>query len=238
MTILSLYNKSISDGNHASDILFMFHTIPLTLWFALALSFLSFVLVLEVGGWLVDRRGKSDSLWITTCAFLDQDNFPTKRAYIVLLTLIMSIGIFFAVSFLRNSVSTDLVVLEAPVIIKDYNDILNHGVSVILSRKVPEMKSFKSAPAGSKLWKIYRKADWPEMEGGKGTLMRLQQDPVLIGHKGFILYYGYFAFGAKEKDHPNVRALIVQDPSAEKFTRAYVFRKDIPKHVSSTIRKM
>ena len=68
--------------------------------------------------------------------------------------------------------------------------------------------------------------------------MKLQQDPVVIGGETFILSLGYLAFGAKEKDHPNVHALIVEDPGAEKFTRAYVFRKGIPKHVSSTIHKM
>ena len=106
---------------------------------------------------------------------------------------------------------------------------------MIATRKAPGLGSWRRAPKGSKLRKMYQKVVWSELEGGKG-MMRLQQDPVVIGGETFILSVGYLAFGAKEKDHPNVRALIVEDPSAKKF-RAYVFRKDIPKHVSSTIHK-
>ena len=162
--ILSLYNKSISDGSHGNDILFMFHTIPVALWFAL--SFLSFVFVLELGRCLIDRKSKSGSLWITTCAFLDQDNFPTKRAYIVLLSLTMSIGIFFSFAFLRNSVSTDLVVLERP-LIKDYSDIINHGVSVIATPKAPGLGSWARAPKGSELRKMYEKLSGQKWKEGK-----------------------------------------------------------------------
>lgn len=50
--------------------------------------------------------------------------------------------------------------------------------------------------------------------------MKLQQDPVAIGGETFILSVGYLVFGGKEKDHPNVPVLIIEDPGAKEFTKA------------------
>lgn len=111
------------------DILFMFNTIPIGLWICLLCSFLTFISVLRFGHRLLDRRSRSDATWITTCAFLDQDNFPTHRHYILLLSCFMSIGVFFAVNFLTNSVGTDLIVIEQPITVKSYDDIISRNIT-------------------------------------------------------------------------------------------------------------
>lgn len=129
MTILSIYNKTDENSGRTTDILYMFNTIPIVLWICLLCSYLTFIAVLRLGHRLIDRRSRSDATWITTCAFLDQDNFPINRKYLLILSLFMSTGIFFAVSFLTNSVSTDLVVMETPIVIQSYDDILERNIT-------------------------------------------------------------------------------------------------------------
>lgn len=127
--ILSFYNTTDAVNGRVNDILFMFDSIPIGLWIGLLCSFITFISVLRFGHRLLDRRSRSDATWITTCSFLDQDNFPTHRRYILILSCFMSIGVFFAVNYLTNCVHTDLVVIEQPIVIKSYDDIISRNIT-------------------------------------------------------------------------------------------------------------
>lgn len=76
----------------SKDIMYMFSTVPLMLWLQVLLSYIAFIAVLWFGHRLFDRDKRSDSIWITTIAFLGQDNFPENRKYVSLLSLIMCTG--------------------------------------------------------------------------------------------------------------------------------------------------
>ena len=153
MEIFSMYNMTKDDPNNVTDILFMFSTIPILLWVFLAISFVLFMFVLDLGFYFLRKsengkmlfirrsrlkrnrteisrsvfgvRRSSDSLWISICAFLHQKDFPSNGTYVVVLSLFTIIGLFCAVAFLTNSVSTDLVVVSEPVTIQCYDDILS-----------------------------------------------------------------------------------------------------------------
>lgn len=238
MTILSFYNKSNIEDRQIKDILFMFNTIPISLWLLLLLSYFAFICVFDYGKRIVDRKSKLDAMWTTTCSFLHQKEFPSNRRYLVVLSLFTCIGIFFALSYITNNVSTDLVVLKEPIVIKNYDDIIERDVTVITSRKAPETESLINAPPGSKLWKMFQKVVWAVTEMGDDRLLKLQQDPVLIGREPYCKGNGYFVMGLSERKYPNVRALIVQDPDAGRFTNIHVYRKDVPKYVSNILDSM
>lgn len=92
MTILSFYNKTSINYMDSKDIMYMFSTVPPMLWLEVLLSYIAFIAVLWFGHRLLDRDKRSDSIWMTTIAFLGQDNFPENRKYISLLSLIMCTG--------------------------------------------------------------------------------------------------------------------------------------------------
>lgn len=129
MHIFSCYNKTSADEGRIKDILFLFDTVPIGLWICLFCSFLTFIAVFRFGYRLIDRKSKSDATWITTSAFLDQDNFPTNRRYMMIISLFMSVGLFFAMNYLTNSVGTDLVVIPSPTVVRTYDDILSRNIT-------------------------------------------------------------------------------------------------------------
>lgn len=73
MTFVSGYRATTQ--SHEGDLYKMFTMVPYQLWIGYFVTFVTFVTLLLVGSKLL--KEKYPSTWLTICAFLDQDNFPT-----------------------------------------------------------------------------------------------------------------------------------------------------------------
>lgn len=76
MKITSSYHVAKSVERHDKDILFMFKPIPSILWLELILSFFAFIILFKICHQLLDPMKRSETIWIITCAFLGQGEFP------------------------------------------------------------------------------------------------------------------------------------------------------------------
>lgn len=95
--------------------------------------------------------------WIMTCAILDQDQFP-NITHIAFKALSLLFSLFFFITidcFMMNIMSTDLVVIEIPQVIRTYQDFLDRNAKIIFMEGWDENNFFEHAPEGSlekQLW--------------------------------------------------------------------------------------
>lgn len=141
MFFLSCYN--VSSNEVYGDVISMFQQIPLGLWIGYLASFFIFVTVSYLGS-LVLKQAYS-SLWMTVCAFLDQDNFPSTTKFVSVLSFVVMVAMFFLMSYSTNSIGTDLVTTDTPIAIKTYDDIINRKVTMFFTNVLPEYQKFKNA---------------------------------------------------------------------------------------------
>lgn len=227
MKICSFYNITRENDGYFKDILFMFDTIPLNLWLGLILTFLTLSTVLKIGHQLLDPEKKSNVLWITSSAFLDQDNFPTNRKYIIVLSLFMSVGLFCAMAYLTNSVSTDLVVVPQPVAIANYDDIISGKIGIVTNKMFPEMEKFKEQDPKSKeyqLSKLFRNTAADPVV--LGSLMKKFFDQTLVVVARPLMAESTALYILSQSTDAGIRALLVSDPDASKFTNVFLLHKD------------
>ena len=81
---------------------------------------------------------------MTTCAFLDQDNFPSNTLFVSVLSTIVMTGMFFIMTYAGNSMSTNLVTVEKPSTIGSYDDILDRNLKLLYTKVLPEFERFSS----------------------------------------------------------------------------------------------
>lgn len=81
---------------------------------------------------------------MTTCAFLDQDNFPSNTLFVSVLSTIVMTGMFFIMTYAGNSMSTDLVTVEKPSTIDSYDHILDQNLTLLYTKVLPEFERFSS----------------------------------------------------------------------------------------------
>ena len=79
MTMATFYN--VSNKFHEGNLFSMFTSVAMEIWIGYVTSFFLFVTIFYLGSALLKQ--KYSSLWNTTCAFLDQDNFPTSSNFFI-----------------------------------------------------------------------------------------------------------------------------------------------------------
>ena len=104
MTISSGYN--VNREPKFLDILVMYTYIPKQIWFRLLISYLAFVFLLSIGlaRKSTKKKKRSSATWMTTCAFLNQNNFPNDTAFILMISSVTTIALFYLMSYIRNCI--------------------------------------------------------------------------------------------------------------------------------------
>ena len=102
------------------------------------------------------QNSKSNPVWTTISAFLSWNDFPISHYHVNLLSFIMSIGVFFAVAYLTNSVSTDSVVLEDSITIETHDGILDRGISILVPKVHFESTFSKNSRRGTIMHSLAR----------------------------------------------------------------------------------
>lgn len=140
----------------------------------------------------------------------------------------MNFGIFFAISFLTNSVSTDLVVVPEPITIQNYDDIISRNVSVITSEVLNEREKFYEQGPDTKEGKISQLFELQDTDPVKLSMLmpRFYQQKMVSVAKPIVAECWALYLLSQTTD-PRVRALVVSDHDASKYTSVFMYRKDL-----------
>ena len=122
VTLLETITTNDQTRHVSGDLLDMFGMVPTNLWIGYFVSFFTFVLVSYFGCRLL--KEKCSAIWMTICAFLDQDNYPLGTLFLNVLSFVSMLGMFFMMTYAGNCMSTDLVTFEKPTVVKTYDDII------------------------------------------------------------------------------------------------------------------
>lgn len=237
MTIISGYN--FTQNSTSLGILSTYTSIPTSIWICLLLSYLIFILIFSIGSKLMKQN--SDSVWTTFCAFIHQNPFPSMNKYIGSLSAITMISLFFVISFILNSIGTELVVTEKPSVLTSYRDIVYNDVKVAFSNKYPERQKFGEFEAGSLEYKIYENGF--SFKLSPSTIPKiigpiLNQRTVLIGRESLTDTLGYVLLHTCKDSYPNFRILRKQDPNAKKYMNAITYSKRVNPNYLLFLRKL
>lgn len=231
MTIVSGY--FVGGKSETLDLLHLYGAIPTGLWIALAICYLALTILLFVAlKRFKSNNSKMQSIWISTCALLDQDNFPPgSTCFIANLSMATSVSLFFIMNYAMNLMSTDLVVVDKPSVIASYRDIIDNDVAVASSKMLPELGKFLTAPPGSTERKLMKNVICMDFDDGSVMRLRIpfaQQKVVFLGRENFVdsaTYATILSFGdAPEFD--DLRVLRVQDDHAKKYTSSILMNKN------------
>lgn len=251
MMIVCTY-RTVMNGS-ITDVLNMFTSAPVELWWATLAGFLTFVLALNIGYSVLKIRHKYKSpLWMVTCAFLSEDNFPDDILYNQIITVTACVFLFFFGNYLMNSMSSDLIVFEKPEVIASYQDIIDRAksgrnISVIFPPGLPETQVF--ADSEDPIMKAIYKLQFPlSFSRPLAEMVMALVDPILTQASVAILrevaIKGVTASGFKWADQffpermINLNVLLSKDPSGRKYTNVQVFSKGLDSISKGQIIKM
>lgn len=188
----------------------------------------------------VDKSEKSsEAIWTTFCAFLNQHNYPMNGTFILILSTFMSVSLFYAVSYLTNSVSTDLVVVPDPVTITTYDEIIERKLNVLTNKMMSEREKFLEMDPKKKEHQLSKQFVEQEADVDKltGTVESLfKQESVVVARP--MVVESVALYSLSRATDGRARALIVPDREASRFTNIFIFRKDVKIVIINTIQKM
>lgn len=220
MEILSFYNTS-SDFR-VGNIFTMFASIPFGLWVGYLCSFSTFVTFICLGSFILNR--KYFVLWPVISAYLNQNAYPIQSNHIATLSLIVMICSFFIISYATNSMSSDLVSFDKPIVIQSYDDIIDRKVKVVMWKEFPKYSRFADADIGSKENKIFKLIEPLVVE--KYSLPAFYtQEQILIGRRMVTMANGIGAVVLDTFPKSNGHMLISADREAKKYSNFFILSK-------------
>ena len=234
MTIFSVYNTTTE--SHVGDVFSMFASVPRSLWIGFFISFVVFAFVSYLGGRLFKKS--HSGVWLSVCAFLDQDShqgyYPSSARYFAILCSVNTMGLFFIMAYRSGCVSTDLVTIDKPIVIKTYDDIIERGVTTGFASITPEWGMFANSPRGSKERKIFENS--LEIDFSPNTFFRLLEGLIrqkkCIISRPFIANIAAMANVAAPSWIRECACYVAPDPHAKKYTTVFVWS---PKNKGSTL---
>ena len=225
MTIFSVYNTTTE--SHVGDVFSMFASVPISLWIGFFICFSAFSFVSYLGGRLLNKA--HSSIWMSICTFFDQDThqdyYPSSARYFAILCSVTMMGLFFIMTYRGGCVSTDLVTIDKPIVIKTYDDIIERGVTTGFGSITPEWGMFANSPRGSKERKIFENSF--EVDFSPNTFVNLleglvHQKKCIIG-RPFIANIAAMANVAAPSWIKECVCYVAPDPHAKKYTTVFVW---------------
>ena len=244
MTLLSIYN--VTHGQHISDILFMYATIPEVVWYGVLLSFLIFVSILHIGQRILRPKLSVDPIWSTFAAYVDQDDYSFTISdqryarFLVVISISISIVAFFTSNFINNSVGTEMVVIDKAYAPSSYKEVLDRGMKAALTKMMPEYEKFRDSPKNSHERKIYENAIYFSVEPESFVALReraLYQKIALVGRRLLTEVGAYGVLLMLSNQYPDSRALLTKDPQAKKYTSVFAMNQNTDKQLKYFVSK-
>lgn len=182
----------------------------------------------------------TDTIWETVTYWLDQDCSNAQYNYDQIISLSMSIFLFFGMAWLINNMSTDLMVATDVSTIETYKDVLDAGRPVMLTA-TPEWNDFKYAPKDSFKRKIFGLVQKQGEHGsfGMNTTLTIAQNNMKsaisdYSHRSMILNKGcallirrYFCSNFLNFDqYRSLKSLLRHDKNARRTSQAIIMNKN------------
>lgn len=246
MMMVSTYN--VTHDQQISDILFMYYFIPLVIWIGIFTAFILFASILHAGQKLLSQgsRKKIDSIWLVFAAFADQDDFsfslsdPKHSRFVILMSLVISIFLFFFRNFMNNSVSSDLIVIEKAFAPSSYDEILARKIIPGLNPMFAEYQKFEESPKGSNQRKLFERSITFELQ--PETFIQhhdaiLRQELCVVGRRMIIEAAGLGLLTVFGKRYPDLRGLLAQDKQANRYTNVFAINKFVSPQLKSIFQR-
>ena len=182
------------------------------------------------------RKSRLPSYWIMICALLDQDQYPNvSRISFSILSFCFSLFFLIAINcFMLNTMSTNLVVIEEPAVVRTYEDAINRkDLRMLFYNGMDEVKFFKNAREGSVESKIWDKRLIVE-DMSMELISRLWQPTInqkVVGLVRDWMCLSVANFGLTKTRLMGIdyiRALVTKDQTGKYFTNAFMMHKDAP----------
>ena len=153
LTIMSIYKVEESFSIIYADLLrSSLKSFDSSIWFVILVTFIVFAGLLVLRRRLKrvrDTTGYSATLE-TFSHMIGQDITDFNDRSGKLISILMTVGFFFILAFYLSMMSTDLVVVTKPSVIKNYRDIMNReNMTVVFSALTSDINEFKYADKGS-----------------------------------------------------------------------------------------
>ena len=106
------------------------------------------------------RHARKPAYWVMLCAILDQDQYPNvSRISFSILSFCFSLFFYLLIDcFMLNTISTDLVVMIEPRVIRNYDDIIKRDeIRVVFLEGMNEDYFFRTADEETDEWKIWQR---------------------------------------------------------------------------------
>lgn len=172
MYMLSRY--AVEEKTHSSDCM-------KALAGALSAKLWLFFVLLVIAIWLLfifirhlspkTQRATNQSMYQVIAHLLQKDTGDLTVSSWRILSLFLTLMSFFIAAYATNSLSTDIVVVVEPKIIRTYNDLLQKPrIRLVFPRLIDHFEVFESAPPNSKENRLWRKA-LKEVNGDKSKLL-------------------------------------------------------------------
>lgn len=216
ITISSFYN--VSTDKHEGNLFSMFTAVPLELWIGYLAAFFIFVSVTYLGSYIVKQP--YDCLWNTICAFLDQDNYPVKSNFIAIFSIVVMVSTFFLLSYLTNSMGTDLVTVDTAIAIKSYKDILDRKIRILMIDATFEYMFLKTAKKGTLEHELFNLVSTVKDFQSPCPMYYDQSHAYLTGLYSTVQTLA--CINRKDFPNPNGRMLLSRDDNAQRLMTAFV----------------
>lgn len=141
----------------------------------------------------------------------------------------MRTGVFFAMSFLTNLTTTDLVTIPSPTVIESYGDIIARNAVISFQSIWPEHTHHANSPPDTLRYKLFRnrKEVGATVITGENSSKYFRQEMVAVARRISIETAAYMIWISENLDskpkYRDARGLIVEDPKAFKFTNVFLF---------------
>lgn len=182
------------------------------------------------------RRARIDSCWIVFSAIIDQDNFPVISSICFTILSLCSSIIFFVLidCFMLNMISTDLVVIDEPKVIKSYYDIARRkDLGIVFLPGMNEEDFFKDAKYGTYEYEIWRKRQQLESvsPGSIGQmiipainqkLITILREWIQVIASNYILQVAF-----RMEEFKDARILLTRDTTEKYYTSSFIVSKDV-----------
>lgn len=194
------------------------------------------------------RCARKPGCWIMICAILDQDQYPNISAICFsIISLCASLFFFLFIDcFMLNMISTDLVVITEPSVIRSYDDIIrNEDIKIPIVKGSDIETIIKSAKFGTKFEKVVQKV---KIVNSNGYLYSQEACEEIMERKMVLIWYDWLMVYIGNKYRKlcfdtkfiaeDIRILISKDENEMSIENAFLISKYAAKIVRQYIDKM
>ena len=171
LLIWGMYN--ISQQQQNQDIIYLFCTYTYSMWIAVFVILSVVTLLLMVGRFLLEeKKDTMEPIWIVSMFMLDQDYLDEVNNFLFVLSTFLSWFCFFNTQYLLNNMSTDMVVIKDPIVVRTYQDILDMDhVMPIMLKGWPDYHEFEYGHLDTIQRKVWEKGIRMAKERGMKSFM-------------------------------------------------------------------